>query len=181
MKWRILCNLFLYMFILIVFVLRSWAGTCNSIRLPQKIKSTLDKEYLAWNIVTPELLSSPDDLQMWNENYSGECPGIVSGHFTGQNVSYAINLIRGSGKTLEQQIVFFKPTPEGFKYLVLDPPSHVDVVTVLRKFAPGVYKSPESGRSVSVKFDTIGISEIEAKTIVYYWDGKKFRHIQTSE
>jgi len=51
---------------------------------------------------------------------------------------------------------------------------------VLRKFAPGIYKSPESGLSVRVGFDTIGISEIEAGTVVYYWDGKQFRHIQTS-
>jgi hypothetical protein len=171
---------FLYLTILIACVPRCWAGTCDSITLPNEIRSTLDKHFADWKIVTPELLSSADDRQIWNENYSSECPGIVSGHFTGQDIGYAINLIRGSGKSLEQQIVLFTPTHEGFKKLVLDPPSHVDVVTVLRKFAPGVYKSPESGRAVKVEFDTIGISEIEAGTVVYYWDGKQFRHIQTS-
>jgi hypothetical protein len=135
---------------------------------------------VGWNAVTPDLLSSPDDRQIWNENYGSECPGVISGHFTGQEIGYAINLVRGSEKTLEQQIVFFEPNREGFRTLVLDPPSHVGVVTVLRKFAPGVYTSPDSGRSVKVGFDTIGISEIEGGTVVYYWDGKQFRHIKTS-
>lgn len=158
----------------------SWAGACDSITLPTQIKHTLEREFVGWKVVTSELLTSPDDRQIWNENYSSECPGIISGHFTGQKIGFAINLVRGSGKTLEQQIVFFEPTYEGFKKLVLDPPSRVDVVTVLRKFAPGVYKSPDSGRSVKVGFDTIGISEIEAGTVVYYWDGKEFKHIETS-
>ena len=159
---------------------RSSAGACDSITLPTQIKDTLERQFAGWNVVTPKLLTSPDDRKIWNENYSSECPGIIRGHFTGREIGYAINLIRGSGKILEQQIVFFEPTHEGFKKLVLDPPSHVDVVTVLRKFAPGVYKSPDSGRSVKVGFDTIGISEIEAGTVVYYWDGKQFQHIDTS-
>jgi hypothetical protein len=148
--------------------------------VPTQIKDTLEREFSGWKVVTPELLSSPDDHQIWNENYSSECPGIISGHFTSQEIGYAINLVRGSGKTLEQQIVLFQPTRKGFKKLVLDPPSHVAVVAVLRKFAPGVYTSPDSGHSVDVGFDTIGISEIEAGTVVYYWDGKRFKHIETS-
>jgi hypothetical protein len=172
--------LFLCLIILFTCVPRSWAGACDSITLPTQIKGTLEREFAEWNVVTPELLTSSDDRQIWKENYNRECPGIISGHFTGQKIGYAINLVRGSGKTLEQQIVFFEATREGFKKLVLDPPSHVDVVTVLRKFAPGVYKSPDSGRSVKVAFDTIGVSEIEAGTVVYYWDGKEFRHIATS-
>ena len=174
-------SLFLCLIVLFTCVPRSWAGACDSITLPTQIKGTLEREFAGWNVVTPELLTSSDDRQIWNENYSSECPGIIRGHFTGpQKVGYAINLIRGSGKTLEQQIVFFGPTREGFKKRVLDPPSHVDVVTVLRKFAPGVYKSPDSGRSVRVGFDTIGVSEIEAGTVVYYWDGKEFSHIEAS-
>lgn len=179
MNWIAQHKLFLYLLILVACAPCSWAGACDSIKLPREIVSTLDKEFAGWKIVTPELLSSAD-RQIWNENYSGECPGIISGHFTGPHTGYALNLIHGSGKTLEQQIVLFKPTQEGFKKMVLDPPSHVDVVTVLRKFAPGVYKSPESGRSVKIEFDTIGVSEIEAGTVVYYWDGKQFQHIQTS-
>jgi hypothetical protein len=171
---------FMHLIVLVACVSPSWAGTCDSVTLPTDVKSSLEKDFVGWSIVTPELLSSPDDRQIWKENYSSECPGIISGHFTGQKVGYAINLVRGSGKTLEQQIVFFAPTREGFRRLVLDSPSHVAVVTVLRKFAPGVYKSPDSGRSVKVGFDTIGISEIEAGTVVYYWDGKQFRHIETS-
>jgi hypothetical protein len=170
------------LFLCLIFLLvpRSWAGVCDSISLPSEIKSALANDFGDWNVVTPELLSSADDRQIWKDSYSSECPGIISGHFTGHKTGYAVNLVRGSEKTLEQQIVFFEPIGEGFTKLVLDPPSHVDVVTVLRKFAPGVYKSPDSGRSVKVGFDTIGVSEIEAGTVVYYWDGKEFRHIETS-
>lgn len=171
---------YLCLIVLVACVSTSWAGACDSVTLPTEVKSTLEKDFEGWSVVTPQLLSSPDDRQIWNENYSKECPGIISGHFTGQQIGYAINLVRGGGKTLEQQIVFFEPTREGFRKLVVEPPSHVDIVTVLRKFAPGVYKSPDSGRSVKVGFDTIGVSEIEAGTVVYYWDGKEFRHIETS-
>ena len=171
---------FLCLIVLYACVPRSWAGACDSITLPKEIQSTLKNEFADWNPVTPDLLSSPDDRQIWNEHYSSECPGIIKGHFTGPKIGYAINLVRGSGKALEQQIVFFAPTRHGFRRVILDPPSHVAVVTVIRKFGPGEYKSPDSGRSVRVGFDTIGISEIEAGTVVYYWDGKKFRHIETS-
>jgi hypothetical protein len=62
------------------------------------VRSTIEKEFGRWNFVTPELLSSPDDRQIWNQNYSGECPGIISGHFTGQEIGYAINLAKVAGK-----------------------------------------------------------------------------------
>jgi hypothetical protein len=81
----------------------SWARACDSITLPKEVRSTIEKEFGRWNFVTPELLSSPDDRQIWNQNYSGECPGIISGHFTGQEIGYEINLAKGSGKGLEQQ------------------------------------------------------------------------------
>src|SRR5262249_24313599 len=149
-----------FLCLIVLCVPRSWAGACDSITLPQAIKSTLAQEFAGWNTVTPDVLTSPDDRRIWHENYNSECPGIIKGHFNGQRTGYVINLVRGSGKTLEQQIVFFAPTNQGFRRTVLDPPSHVATVSVIRKFSPGMYKSPDSGRSVKVEFDTIGISEI---------------------
>lgn len=174
------CSWFPYLIVLVTFASRSWADACQSITLPTEIKSTLEKEFVGWEVVTPELLTSPDERQLWNEDYSSECPGIISGHFRGQHVEYAVNLVRGSGNTLEQQIVIFEAAREGFTKAVLIPPSHITVVSVLRKFAPGVYRSAETGRSVKVAFDTIGVSRIWAGAAVYYWDGKRFRSVVTS-
>ena len=174
-------SLFICLMVLAIGVPPSWAGACGSIVLPTEIRNTLERDFSGWSVVMPELLSSPDDRQIWKENYSDECPGIIGGNFTDQHVEYVVNLIKGSGKTLEQQIILFEPSRHGFRKVVLDPPSHVDVVTVLRRFAPGVYRTPDGERSVKVAFETIGVSEIEAGTIVYYWDGKQFQHIATSE
>jgi hypothetical protein len=160
----------------------SWAAACDSTVLPAQIKTALQTEFesVGWKIVTPELLTSPDDRKIWDQNYSRECPGVISGHFTGEKVGYAINLVKGAKKGLEQQIVFFAPTREGFRKLILSPSMQVATVSVLRKFAPGTYRSPDSGHSVKVGFDTIGLSVIEGETIVYYWDGKGFQRIETS-
>ncbi len=171
---------FLYLIVLVTCVSRARAGACDSITLPTEIKRILEKEFVGWKVVTPELLSSPDDRQIWNENYSSECPGIISGRFRGKHVEYAVNLVRGSGETLEQQVVVFELAREGFRKVVLIPPSRTTIVNVLRKFAPGVYRSAETARSVRVGFDTIGISQIEAGAVVFYWDGKRFRRIVTS-
>jgi hypothetical protein len=178
-RLRMHCSWFMYLIVLVTYASRSWAGACDSITLPTEIKSILEKEFVGWKVVTPELLS-PEDRQIWNADYSSECPGIISGHFTGRQVEYAVNLIRGEGKSLEQQFVFFKATRNGFMKVILVPPSHVAVPSVLRRCAPDVYRDPETGRSVKVGFDTIGVSKIESGTVVYYWDGKRFRNIVTS-
>ncbi len=179
-RLHILCSRFLFLIVLVAYVPRASAEPCDSITLPTELKNILGKEFAGWNVVTPELLSSPDDRQIWNEGYSSECPGIIRGHFRGKQTEYVVSLVRGADNTLEQQIVFFEASREGLKKLIIDPPSHVAVVTVLRKFAPGVYRSAETDRSVKVRFDTIGISEIEAGAVVLYWDGKRFRRIVTS-
>lgn len=179
-KRRACSLLFVSLTVLFAYVPCSWATGCDSIVVPSEVKAILEKEYTDWRVVFPESLSSPDDQRIWTERYSSECPGIIRGHFTSHKIGYAVNLVRGNGKTLEQQILFFEPAREGFRKRILDPPSHVGVVTVLHKFAPGVYKSLESGRSLKIGFDTIGVSEIEAGTVVFYWDGTQFQRIVTS-
>lgn len=173
-RW-IVCSL-----VFVASVSRAWAGACDSVVLPAEIKTVLERDFSGWQVVTPEQLSSADDRQIWQEAHGNECPGIIAGHFRGRQVEYALNLVRGTDKRLEQQIVFFGVSRQGFKTLVLDPPSHVAVVTVLRIFPPGVYESAETGKSMKIKFDTIGISEIEGGAMALYWDGKRLRRIVTS-
>lgn len=182
MNERTVVRLFgIYLTLLLACVSGSWAGACDSIVLPKVVAQSLRKDYAGWRVVTPGLLSSSDDRQIWCTNYRSECPGIIQGRFTSRRTEYVLNLIKGKGKTLEQQIVLFEPRKTNVRRIVLDPPSHVDVITVIRKFAPGRYQDPDSGRSIEIPLDTIGVSEIEAGTEVYYWNGKRFDQITTSE
>jgi hypothetical protein len=157
------------------------ADACDAIRLPAEIRAHLDHEFSNWRVVTSNLLGA-DDRQIWIENFNAECPGLAVGRFRGKKLDFAVNLIRRSGSSLEQQIVLFETTAKGFRTVILAPPSRVDIVSVIRKFAPGRYTSPDSEESVDVRCcDTIGVSEIEANTVVYYWNGKRFQQIVTSE
>jgi len=157
------------------------ADACDAIRLPAEVRTHLDHKFSGWRVVTRSLLGA-EDRQIWIENYNDECPGLAVGRFRGKGLDYAVNLIRRAGPSMEQQIVLFETTARGVRNVILAPPSRVDVVSVIRKFAPGRYTSRESGHSVEVRCcDTIGVSEMEANTVVYYWDGKQFQQIVTSE
>jgi hypothetical protein len=157
------------------------AEACDSTKLPPSITTTINSQFNGWKIVTPELLSSPDDTTIWRTHYSDECPGAIIGYFVGKQKEYVVSLVKGSGGALMQQIVFLQPTPMQPKVIVLRPPSHVDVVTVLRKFMPGDYRSTITGGSIRVDSDAIGVSEIEGSTVVYYWSRDEFKQIVTSE
>ena len=100
-------------------------GACDSVLLPAGIKTALERDFTGWQMVTPDQLSSADDRQIWQEAHSNECPGIIAGHFRGRQVEYVLNLVRRNDKSLEQQIVFFEASRQGFKSVVLDPPSPV--------------------------------------------------------
>ncbi|HET7788106.1 MAG TPA: hypothetical protein VFL36_19195 [Myxococcales bacterium] len=144
------------------------------------MRRSLEHEYAGWRVVTEDSLSSEDDREIWARNFSGECPGIAVGRFKGKGLDYAINLIRNTGASLEQQLILFEHTEQGFNTSILFAPSAVGVVSVIRKFGPGIYRSPDSGRPVRIQFDTIGVSEIEGGAVVYYWTGKRFEQIVTS-
>src|SRR3954463_313807 len=177
---RLIYHLILYVMMSSAFAPRSWGETCDEIRTPIEINRILKAKFAGWEIVTPQLLSSPDDRQIWNDQYGAECPGVIAGRFTGRGTEYVINLVRGRDKTLEQQLVLFQISGSTVKTVILEPVAHVGVVWVMRKLPPGVYRSAETDRSVKTKFDVIGFSQIEAGAVVYYWDGKRFRGIVTS-
>lgn len=169
----------IYLILTVLSPSRARAVACETIALPTVVKRLLDAKFAGWKIVTPEVLRL-DDQKIWKECCSSECPGVIRGHFTGRQIEYTVSLVRGSSETLEQQIVFFKARQGGYTTLVIDAPSHVDVIGVLRKVPPGEYRDPDTGRSVRVSVDGIGLSEIEGGAVLYYWDGKQFQSIVTS-
>jgi hypothetical protein len=156
------------------------ANPCDQKNLPDQIQASLTKDYAGWKIVTPSTLET-SDRETWLENYSKECPGIIKGKFSGDQAGYVLNLIkRLNGKTF-QQVVYFEPDESSFSPVVLFPSTAIKIVTVIKKFAPGNYKSANGGRSHLIKTDTIGISQIDAWTEIYYWDGSRFRTMVSSD
>jgi hypothetical protein len=153
---------------------------CEVGLIPEQIRSSLHKRYAGWNVVTPNALSTPD-RETWLERYPKECPGIIKGNFSGSGDGYVLNLIKNKSGTIFQQIVLFQPTEEGFTPLEIVPPAATAIVVVLRKVPPGRHKPANDEKAISFKTDAIVISQIDARTIVYYWDGTRFRRRLTSE
>ena len=166
--------------VLLLSSLTAAAIPCDVKNLPEQIQSSLTGDYAGWKVVIPSTLEA-SDRATWHENYSKECPGIIKGKFSGDSEGYVLNLVKKApGKTL-QQIVYFEPNESGFSPVVIFPSTAIKIVTVIRKFAPGKYKPSDGGKSLFIKTDTIGISQIDAWTEVYYWDGARFHKMVTSD
>jgi hypothetical protein len=156
------------------------ADPCNPRKIPEQIRSALATEYAGWRIVTPAVLEASDQKE-WVDNYSNECPGMISGRFSGNVDGYVFNLIRKrAGKTL-QQVVYYPTSDEKVVPMVIWPRAEAQVPIVISKFPPGRYTSFYDRNSISIKTDTIGISKLGAWTLVYYWHGTRFRTILTSD
>ena len=160
---------------------RGRAQDCDPATLPGAIQGVLAKSFSRWKIVTPDLLSSGEDRKRWARVHGSQCPGIVSGYFSGDDTGYAVNLVRARPGATEQQVVYFRPSKKGFESMVLVPPSRVEAVKVLRRFGPGEYRSPGSERSISIELDAIGVSRLGGDTVLYYWSAGKFRSMAASE
>lgn len=106
---------------------------------------------------------------------------MIRGNFVDNVGDYALNVIQKRGLKIFQQVLYVRKVHSEYKAVVVSPSSEIDVVSVIRKFSPGKYRSATSGESISIKTDTIGVSEIDAGTTVYYWNGTQFSHIVTSE
>jgi hypothetical protein len=156
------------------------ASPCDVKSLPEQIQSSLTGDYAGWKVVIPSTLEA-SDRGTWLENYSKECPGLIKGKFTGDHEGYVLNLVKKApGQTL-QQVIYFEPNESGYSPVVIFPSTAIKIVTVIRKFAPGKYKPANGGKSLLMKTDTIGMSQIDAWTEVYYWDGSSFRKMVTSD
>lgn len=173
-------NVFRMAFLLLFGCTTTWAKPCDLKMLPESIQSSLAADYAGWRPVTPNMLES-SDRQTWIESYSKECPGIIKGRFTDAGEGYVINLLKVGGGKTRQQVVYFQEHEKEYTSRLLLKPQATSIVLVIRLFAPGKYKDLISGKSLAIATDTIGLSQIGAGTVVYYWDGATFRRIVTSE
>jgi hypothetical protein len=167
-------------FLLLVGCVPAWASPCSLTAVPDTIQASLKNDFSGWKMVVPNLLASWD-RDTWLEDYTKECPGMIKGKFTDASDDYVFNLLKFTGKETLEQIVYFHNDGPSYTPLIILKPSKVDVISVLRLFKPGRYKDVNTGKSIMIATDTIGLSDIGAGTIVYYWDGKRFRSIITSE
>jgi len=155
-------------------------NSCGIDRVPAQLQSAVAKEYAGWRVLMLSDLSSFDRSE-WQDHYHKECPGLIKGKFIDSSDSYVLNLIRKQAGRTYQEIVLFRQGELRFEGKVLSPQTAVDRLTVIRRFPAGEYKSVRSGKPIRITVDTIGIAEIGAWTVVYYWDGTLFRSLVTSE
>jgi len=81
-------------------------GTFGLGNLPSGIVNNLKKTYRNWNIQSIENLDNYDK-DLWNKSKSGNCPGVISGHFVSEDfLSYAVLLVPKP------------PTKDGYKVVV---------------------------------------------------------------
>jgi hypothetical protein len=140
----------------------------------------LSGSYADWQIVTPELLSPPD-REIWRTHHADKCPGIVNAAFTGTAKEYALTLVKSANGRRYQQLLLFRSDIGVFSKVVLLAPTNVDTISVITDLPPGKYTDAEGNREVLTKYDSIALTALEAGTIQYYWNGKGFRSLSTSE
>jgi hypothetical protein len=156
------------------------ASPCDEHVLPEDIRSILATSYAGWKVIASDLLDQ-HSLEIWNRNNFGDCPGIVKGNFTGLTNDYAVNLVRNSQETLYEQLLLFTPDVHGFKKIILLAPMQVASISVITKMPPGKYADAEGVRQVITKYDSVALTDPEKGVVLYYWSGKRFHSVITSE
>src|SRR5690349_11309521 len=79
---------------------------CSTANLPEPIQNKLATGYTGWKIVTPALFNA-SDLHIWNSDHGKECPGMITGKFSGSQVGYVLNLIKRENNKTRQQVLYF--------------------------------------------------------------------------
>jgi hypothetical protein len=148
--------------------------------LPVGARSLISSSFAGWRVLhTADLFE--DDQRLWDESYREQCPGLIAGHFDSlEQISYAVALIRRDPHVLHQTLVVFTGTATGYKTTVLVKPKSVGGFSVLTKFPPGKYSGTD-GAKVSSRYDVICLTKLEAAAVSFFWDGKSFRSLVTSE
>jgi hypothetical protein len=54
-------------------------------------------------------------------------------------------------------------------------------ISVIKKMPPGKYTDAEGIKRVITKYDSVILTALEKGTVQYYWSGKDFQNIVTSE
>lgn len=170
-------------FLVILFAKSTLASAsvgCEGTALPREIGAELRTSYSDWKIVSLEMLS-PYEQTIWKDGNARSCPGIAIGRFTGSTEEVAVNLVsHADGKLYEQVLLFSKGSPMSHARVIL-PRTEVASISVIMTMAPGHYRSSDNQKRIRIRQDSISIAALEKGAIQYYWNGKEFDSIITSE
>jgi hypothetical protein len=151
--------------------------------LPEDLKTKVGTAYAGWKVLELSDLGAYDQM-LWTGALEDSCPGVAVGEFRqpGQK-SYGITLIRGSGLSLEQKLLFAAAANDSYNLVEL----YSETIkgggyAVVLKGAPGQYQDfYEEVEPVAVKNDTIVYEHMEASAITFYANGDKFEQILVSD
>jgi hypothetical protein len=142
----------------------------------------MGKYYRGYRLITLDFLEG-DLIEYFKQNFANENPGCVSADFNGDGtIDYAVLLVREEQKMTIEKVVVFKGQQNG-EFIP------INLYTIrdrfhdfyLQKITPGKIKEVDSEYSVIIKNPAFALNLFESASRVYFWDGKIFRNIQTSD
>lgn len=157
---------------------------CDVNALPKSISETLSTSYAEWRVKTVDDLESYD-RELWLKNNPHDCPGFTSGHFVDStDRSFAVLLVpKEPDANGFKVIVFSKPDCQSpyIPRVIAESKSQNSASMVIYRVPPGTYSDAEQTRRVQIQLDSFQVEILEASATLYFWQGGRFQHLQTSE
>jgi hypothetical protein len=157
-------------------------GPCSTSNLPAQIQSKLTTDYAGWKMVTPGLFHA-SDLRIWNGDHGKECPGMITGKFSDNQIGYVLNLIeRQNGKT-RQQVLYFHPGADGFSVEIVVPPAIVkgELQVIVKTPPEKLDDAAQTQPHPAIKTDSVSVSEVGSWPTIYYWEQGRIHKIETGD
>jgi hypothetical protein len=147
------------------------------------------QEYLrsapGWSFVEVKDLVA-DDRSLWERAHNGHCPGIAIVDLDGKGRTYALALLRASGRQTFEKLVVVRRQSGRLISGTLVPPTNVKNADVAAPFvvwraSPDTYRDLRSGRRIKLAHDGIVYERMEAAATLYHFSNGRFSSILTSE
>jgi len=147
--------------------------------LPPQLNTALHERYQDMKPVELQDLL-PYDQQIMKDAHLAKCPGVAYGNFDGTGPSYAVTLFATSPE-LRQMLVIVRPEKSRTEpqIRVLDEPTHVARLAIIRRLPPGLLESVD-GKKVMAKYDAVAYETLEAAVAVFYFSDGRFVDVVTS-
>lgn len=153
---------------------------CSNLIDTNSLEPLLKHHYPDWKIVDINDLRHTDRV-IWHETHPNQCPGIALGRYYDNGIiSYAITMFKTSPELKQTLIVVTANGTNKFKIDTLSEEQSVAYLSVVYRQPPNKYSSIE-GHNINLTRDSIVYDAIEAGAIAFYYDGKVFHSLVTSE
>jgi hypothetical protein len=150
-------------------------------QLPPQAQKAVAAKLKHWKVVTTADLPA-DDREIWEDDYTEQCPGITAGQFAPkQSQAFAVTLIRSMHGALYQTLVLVAEKDQRYQVTTLSRSQKVARPSIVRRLPGGSYSSAHGQTQIDAAFDVIGYEAIQAGTIIYYWSNNKYKDLIISE